>query len=91
MSFGMRIWDSSGDITLDTTVRTTRLIGVFTFNVPGGLPQGNYFQSYPGINPQKNIVYAGFSNLYVDTDQLGFYIQDPVSTAESFQYALFEF
>jgi hypothetical protein len=47
MSYGMRIWDASGNLTLDTTDRLTRFVTSIT---PGTIaPQATVSYSVPGI------------------------------------------
>jgi hypothetical protein len=47
MSYGMRVWDASGNLTLDTTDRLTRFVTSIT---PGTIaPQATVSYSVPGI------------------------------------------
>ena len=48
MSYGLRVWDQSGNITLDTTDRTARFYGQYT--IPGIANGSSYTLSIPGFS-----------------------------------------
>ncbi len=53
MSYGARVWDESGNLTMDTTTFTYQVLwqGVLDFSAAGGATRTTYTLSIPGFNP----------------------------------------
>lgn len=49
MSFGMRVWDSAGNMRMDVTDRTGKYVGIYT--VPVIAKRSGYTLSLPGYVP----------------------------------------
>ncbi|WP_433588210.1 hypothetical protein [Pseudomonas koreensis] len=53
MSYGARVWDENGNLTMDTTTFTYQVIwqGVVDFSMAGGANPTIYTYNIPGFNP----------------------------------------
>ena len=74
MSYGLRVWDASGDLTLDVGDRTGRLYGVYM--IPSLARYGSYTLTIPSFSLGAWFFYANLAyNVYVvpDTGKITFY------------------
>jgi hypothetical protein len=64
MSFGLRVWDTSGNLTLDVTDRITRLIQNIDVYFPDGVGQVNI--TIPGLDISSWAIYSNSSLMIVE-------------------------
>lgn len=84
MPYGLRVWDSSGNLTLDTTDRITRFVTSITpgtiaanstvsYSVPGIVADGTWFiVVYNTFMPAANAFYSGIV-LSITTNNINLY------------------
>ncbi len=92
MSYGLRVWDASGNVRLDVIDRTARLYGTYT--IPSIAKSGSYTLSIPSFSLGAWFFFANHPyNIYIvpGSGQITFYHTNlGTSAAISFGVVIFQ-
>lgn len=91
MSYGLRVWDAAGNVTVDITDRLTRIHGVYTLNVPANVSGWRSFP-IPGLTLDGTwgaLIFYDFIAFRLVAGNFQIFVTTPVAAARSYPFTVF--